>query len=137
MDRDHRRGVEHPDVAVTPRQRGDRPGPHLRETAKRKGLTRDARLYHGLSRALRPVGDSTPLPAVAGELLNSRDYGRPDEPDLLSTATGRRESGDSDTRRLSDSVPPHQRRNTSGERDGQTTPLHHPLLPAAFLVVPV
>ena len=65
---------------------------YMAVTAKRKGLTRDGLLYHGFSRALpRPLGDGSPLPAVAEELLDSPAYGRPDEPPLLTSTTARRD----------------------------------------------
>ena len=65
---------------------------YMAETRQRKGLTRDGLLYQGFSRALpRPIGDGAPLPSVSEELLDSPEYGRPDEPPLLTAATARRD----------------------------------------------
>ena len=63
---------------------------YMAETAKRKGLTRNGLLYHGFIRGLpRPLGEGSPLPAVAEELLDSPAYGRPDQQPLLKTRTAR------------------------------------------------
>lgn len=58
---------------------------YLTESRARKGLTREGILYQGFIRALpQPTGDGKPLPAVADSLLDSPEYGRPDEPRLMT-----------------------------------------------------